>query len=89
MTEAIPLQATSSYVKPKTENLHNVRIDPEFPDWITFIEAHQTSPLRKEIISALMENRNCFAWSYVDVTGIDPSIITHQLQVDPNFTPIM
>ncbi|KAJ9560566.1 hypothetical protein OSB04_005726, partial [Centaurea solstitialis] len=30
----------------------------------------------------------CFAWSHEDMVGIDPSIISHKLNVDPTFKPI-
>ncbi|XP_074301041.1 uncharacterized protein LOC141632388 [Silene latifolia] len=31
---------------------------------------------------------DCFAWSHNDMVGIDPSIITHKLSVDPSYKPI-
>ncbi|XP_074318385.1 uncharacterized protein LOC141655193 [Silene latifolia] len=31
---------------------------------------------------------DCFAWSHDDMIGIDPSIITHKLSVDPKHKPI-
>lgn len=88
MTEAISPQTTSSYVEPKMENLDEVQTDPEFPDRVTFIRVHLTSPLCEEIISVLTEHRDCFTWSYGGMTGIDPSIIIHKLQVNPEFSPI-
>ncbi|KAJ9542422.1 hypothetical protein OSB04_028928 [Centaurea solstitialis] len=34
------------------------------------------------------EHSDCFAWSHEDMVGIDPSIISHKLNVDPTFKPI-
>lgn len=31
---------------------------------------------------------NCFAWDTSDMPKIDPQIITHKLNVDPNFKPM-
>uniref|UniRef100_A0A803MT82 Uncharacterized protein n=1 Tax=Chenopodium quinoa TaxID=63459 RepID=A0A803MT82_CHEQI len=36
----------------------------------------------------LRENKDCFAWSHKDMTGIDPSIISHKLNIDPNHKPV-
>ncbi|KAJ9553525.1 hypothetical protein OSB04_017570 [Centaurea solstitialis] len=35
-----------------------------------------------------IEHSDCFAWSHEDMVGIDPSIISHKLNVDPTFKPI-
>lgn len=70
------------------KNLDEVQIDPDFPDRVMFIGAHSPSPLWEEIIAILTKHRDCFARSYANMTGIDPSIITHQRQVDLNVTRI-
>lgn len=31
----------------------------------------------------LMVYRDSFAWTHVDMSGIDPKVITHKLSVDP------
>ena len=36
----------------------------------------------------LKTNKKSFAWSAVDMPGIDPSIICHELNVDPSFKPM-
>lgn len=52
-TEAILPQTILSYMEPMIENLDKVKIDPEFPDMVTFIRAHLTLPLHEEIIRPL------------------------------------
>ena len=44
--------------------------------------------VRRELISFLTNNLDCFAWSYDDMTGISPDVIEHQLNVDPTFKPV-
>ncbi|XP_074289290.1 uncharacterized protein LOC141614446 [Silene latifolia] len=31
---------------------------------------------------------DCFAWSHNDMIGIDPSVITHKLSMDPSYKPV-
>ena len=44
--------------------------------------------LRKKLIQFFIANMNCFAWSYLDMTGIPPEITTHRLSLDPKFHPV-
>ncbi|KAL5562596.1 hypothetical protein UlMin_032343 [Ulmus minor] len=36
----------------------------------------------------ILEHRDVFAWSHEDMPGIDPNVIVHRLNIDPNFKPI-
>jgi hypothetical protein len=45
----------------------------------------QLSQLVKEdLVAFLRRNSDVFAWSHEDMPGIDPSVIVHKLNVDPN-----
>ena len=44
--------------------------------------------LRRRLEDFLRSNSDCFAWSHLDMPGINPEIIMHQLQVDPSHQPI-
>ena len=48
------------------------------------------SPIEKEQIffAILREYVHVFAWSYKAMPGIDPSVITHRLNVDPNYKAV-
>jgi hypothetical protein len=35
-----------------------------------------------------MEFRDCFAWSYKEMPGLDPRVATHKLSIDPKFRPV-
>ncbi|XP_074313636.1 uncharacterized protein LOC141648823 [Silene latifolia] len=48
----------------------------------------QTGNIDEQIIGFLRTNMDCFAWSHSDMLGIDPSLITHRLNVDPIFPPV-
>ncbi|KAL5555503.1 hypothetical protein UlMin_037739 [Ulmus minor] len=42
----------------------------------------------EDLIIFLREHRDVFAWSHEDMPGIDPSVIVHRLNIDPNFKPV-
>ena len=35
-----------------------------------------------------MQHHDCFAWSHKDMTRIDPEVVVHRLQVDPDHPPV-
>jgi hypothetical protein len=53
----------------------------------TFISANLDSCLRKELIKLLKEYKDCFAWDYLEMPGLDRSIVEHQLPIKPGFKP--
>ncbi|CAL9020832.1 unnamed protein product [Prunus brigantina] len=44
--------------------------------------------LRSEFISFLRANSEVFAWSYGDMPGISPDVISHKLSINPSFKPV-
>ncbi|KAJ9557119.1 hypothetical protein OSB04_011733 [Centaurea solstitialis] len=68
--------------------LEEVVLDQKHPDRKVFVGATLTPDLKSEIISFLLEHSDCFAWSHEDMVGIDPDIISHNLNVDPTFKPV-
>ncbi|KAL5566135.1 hypothetical protein UlMin_029299 [Ulmus minor] len=47
-----------------------------------------TGQFKEDLIIFLREHRDVFAWSHEDMPGIDPNVIVHRLNIDPNFKPI-
>ena len=52
------------------------------------IDSKLSEGLRRRLIDFLRSLSDCFAWSHLDMLGINPEIIMHQLQVDPLHQPI-
>ena len=52
------------------------------------IDSKLSEGLRRRLIDFLRSISDCFAWSHLDMLGINPEIIMHQLQVDPLHQPI-
>ncbi|KAL0461959.1 UNVERIFIED_CONTAM: hypothetical protein Slati_0083500 [Sesamum latifolium] len=50
--------------------------------------AHLGEEAKKEITLCLQRNADIFAWTPQDLEGIDPQVITHHLNIDPNYKPI-
>jgi hypothetical protein len=46
----------------------------------TFISANLESGFREELIRLLKEYKDCFAWDYSEMPGLDRSIVEHRLQ---------
>jgi hypothetical protein len=53
----------------------------------TFISANLDSSFREELIKLLKEYKDCFAWDYSEVPGLDRSIVEHRLPIKPGFRP--
>jgi hypothetical protein len=54
---------------------------------LTFISANLESSFRKELIELLEEYKDCFAWDYSEMPGLDRSIVEHRLPIKPGFKP--
>ncbi|KAL0428064.1 UNVERIFIED_CONTAM: hypothetical protein Slati_2981200 [Sesamum latifolium] len=50
----------------------------------TRIGSHLGEEAKKEITLCLQRNADIFAWTPQDLEGIDPQVITHHLNIDPN-----
>ena len=44
--------------------------------------------LKNEIVECLKANADVFAWTPDDMPGIDPDVISHQMNVNPQFRPV-
>lgn len=54
----------------------------------TFVSAILTPEEREDYKNFLMQYRDCFAWSYKEMPGLDPQVATHKLSIDPQYRPI-
>jgi hypothetical protein len=44
--------------------------------------------IKESLVAFLRSNTDVFAWCHDDMRGIDPSVISHRLNVDPNYRPL-
>jgi hypothetical protein len=71
-----------------TEKLEVIVLDDEKPDKTTNIGTKMDRRKRKVIIEFLKDNIVVFAWTHEDMPGINPSVISHKLNVDSSMCPI-
>jgi hypothetical protein len=53
----------------------------------TFISANLDSSFREGLVKLLKEYKDCFAWDYSEMPGLDRSIVEHLLPIKPSFKP--
>ena len=70
------------------EVLEDIPLDEDDPEKSTKIGADLEGKIKKDLIHFLRENIDTFAWSHEDMPGIDPSVITHRLNVYPSSKPM-
>ncbi|XP_050280380.1 uncharacterized protein LOC126721382 [Quercus robur] len=71
-----------------TEMLEDVLLQEDDPEKFTRIGTCMKEKAKEDLIQFLRKSIDVFAWSHDDMPGIDPSVITHRLNVYPFFKPI-
>ena len=69
------------------EEGEEVAVDTSQPERKMKIGSNLSPEDKEELISVLRDNQDVFAWAHSDMTGIDPHIICHALNVDPSYPP--
>ncbi|CAL2256617.1 unnamed protein product [Prunus armeniaca] len=87
--ELDPREGTNKKTSNAMRDLEKVQIDDNNLDWIVKIGAQLPPQIRDNLTNFLRENAEVFAWSYEDMLGIDPEIISHRLSIDLAFKPIL
>ena len=71
-----------------TKALEDIPLDEGDPGKSTRIRADLEGKIMKDLIRFIRENIDVFSWSHEDIPGIDPSVITHHLNVYPSSKPV-
>ena len=71
-----------------TKALEDISLNENDPRKSTRIGADLEGKIKKDLIRFLRENIDVFAWSHEDMSGIDPSVITHRLNIYPSSKPV-
>ena len=70
-----------------SEELEPVLLDDDL-EHLAYIGSKLAEGFKNLLIQFLRQNKDVFAWKQVDMGGIDPTVITHRLNVGPSFKPI-
>ena len=69
------------------EELEPVPLDDD-PEHLAYIGSKLTEDLKSPLTHFLRQNKDVFAWKQANMGGIDPTVITHRLNVSPSFKPV-
>ena len=70
-----------------SEELEPILLDDD-PKHLAYIGSKLAKDLKNLLIHFLRQNKDVFTWKQADMGGIDPTVITHRLNVSPSFKPI-
>ena len=70
------------------EELEEVMLDESRPGRMTRMGTLASPVVRQNLASFLRMNQDVFAWNHEDMPGIDPLVIVHRLNVNPDSSPI-
>ena len=70
-----------------SEELKPIQLDDQ-PEHLAYIGFKLAEDVRDLVIHFLKQNVEVFTWKQEDMGGIDPTIITHKLNVNPSFKPV-
>ncbi|CAL2277090.1 unnamed protein product [Prunus armeniaca] len=84
----VPREETPMPVAQPAEELETVILNEDFPDWWVKIGTNLGPDLRRQFIAFLQQQAKVFAWSYDDMPGISPDVISHKLSISPAHKPV-
>ena len=67
------------------EELEEVSLDEDDPNKKVLIGTLLTEKEKNDLITFLRKNKDVFAWSHIDIPGVDPEMATHNLNIDPKY----
>ena len=94
LTRVVPLGSLNprdeqfSQIGSPVEELEEVKFVLDKPCKIFKIEKLLSEPLRMDLIEFIRACQGEFSWTHHDIPSIDPSIIVHILNEDPDARPI-
>uniref|UniRef100_A0A2N9G2A0 Reverse transcriptase domain-containing protein n=1 Tax=Fagus sylvatica TaxID=28930 RepID=A0A2N9G2A0_FAGSY len=74
-------------VKP-SEELDTIELEDGHPERTTKIGTNLPPKTKESLVQFLKNNKDVFAWSHENMPGINPSVISHKLNVDPSLRPV-
>ena len=70
-----------------SEELEPVQLDDD-PEHLAYIGSQLAEDLKDPLTQFLRQNKDVFEWKQADMGGIDPTVITHRLNVSSSFKPV-
>ena len=76
------------FVAKPIEVLEDIPLEEGNPEKFTRIGTSMKEKTKQDLVQFLRENIDVFAWSHEDMSGINPNVITHRLNVYPSSKPV-
>ncbi|CAL2256534.1 unnamed protein product [Prunus armeniaca] len=74
---------------PEVEDpLQEINLGTEEDPRPTFISALLKEPLKNELVALLQEFKDCFAWHYHEMPGLDRELVEHKLPIKEGYLPV-
>ena len=67
------------------DSMEEVNINTMKKPRITYISSLLPTNLTEQIISLLQEFKDCFAWNYDEIPGLDKGLVEHRFPIRPKF----
>ena len=69
------------------DELEEIDIGPRDRPRPTYVSAKLDPEYKQELIDLLKEFKDCFAWEYYEMPGLDRSIVEHRVPIKPGYRP--
>jgi len=69
------------------DELEEIEIGPRDRPKPMYVSAKLDPEYKQELIDLLKEFKDCFAWEYYEMPGLDRSIVEHRLPIKPGYRP--
>ena len=81
-------ECMNNVVKNVQEELIEVNLNKGARERMVKISRGLLEEKKRRLIALLKEYKDVFAWDYKDMSGLDPKVVTHKLNVDPKTKPV-
>ncbi|XXG77287.1 hypothetical protein AAC387_Pa08g1467 [Persea americana] len=71
------------------EDLTEVRIDTADPNKFFLVGSQLPETEKTQLLDLLLENKEIFVWTPYEMPDIDPAVMCHKLNVNPNHKPVI
>jgi hypothetical protein len=82
------IQLTSQEQVEAQDLLEEVRLGHEDNPNPVLINKQLEPSVKAKLIALLKANKECFAWSYKELPGLDRELVEHRLPIKPQFKPV-
>ena len=89
MKQSTPrINAIAKQIQPQRDEILELAIDDSDKSKVVRVGAFLSEEMQQAIVDFLKKNASTFAWTTSDMKGINPAIMSHELNVDPTIKPI-